>query len=923
MHLQAKRICMLFSTTFGSGIMLAVPLLTEVERGVEAWELVQHLQAPAGLLAAAGLLLAGLLAGWLLRTFRRPSKARQEQQLFSVVDKLPWALVMLEDARIVYANPPARQMLGVVSGSTVLGQPFLDLIVPEDRAGVAAWLHASGGQAAPTGLNTRVLGFSGEPRHVRVAGAWVVYGARSMFEIQLYDREAEHSAQAEAEHLASFLRFAPEPVVEVQPDGTVAFLNEAARQAMPDLKAAGGDHAFLACLQTLREELAGGASVAYATCRLGNRIYEQTAHLGPDGASVRLYGRDVTHREEARQALRESKDRFDLLFRISPVGLSITRVQDGCFLEVNTSFARLLGYTSPDELVGRTTVEAGLWMDESRRDGTMSLLEKEKQLDPRVISVRTRSGRVRRVLVAAELVAFEGEPCVVGMMLDVEEREQLRAEVEAERDFARSVIDTVGQGLVISDADFRIRYVNPALLRMTGFSESAALGMDPVQFLHPDDRAQILIDREGRRASGDGSERYEARVQRNDGTYFDALVVIVPRQVSGAYDGTTTVVVDVSEQKEAAREIERLRQFYEHILHDLPLDVAVMDAEGRYLFLNRHAVRDAETRALLIGKRQEAYARLRGRDPAPFLERQAWIRRVIEGKEPDEYEEILDSPKGACHMLRVARPVLDEEGKVAYVVSYSLDITDRKRYEAELIRARDEAEMLSALKSTFIANMSHEVRTPLTAVIGFAEVLQDEIESPQLRELATLIQESGARLLETLNSVLDLARMEAGAVHLDLKATNLVPLMRTTVNLFRPLAEAKGIALESDLPVEPLHAHLDGPAFNRIAGNLLSNAIKFTEAGQVRVEMQKVGDQVEIRVVDTGIGIDPAFLGQVFDEFRQESGGLSRSHTGSGLGLAIVKRLVEMMHGTIHIESAKGGGTTVTVLLPATPGGAA
>lgn len=877
------------------------------------------LRAPLVLLATAAVALAASIATALLLRWLRPraeadALALQERQLFGVIAGLPWAVVMFEQGRIVYANPAAVAFLGHASPEPLLGQRLRDLVPPTEADAAAVWFDAARREAV-SGFNAHSVTATGALRPTRLAGAWVVYGERRMFEIQFTDRADEQRALDEANHLATFPRLNPQPVVELSADGTVVYANPAAQAAMPDLAAWGAAHPFFAHHETFQTLLAAGAPHASAMCRVGDTIYEQQAVRAPEGETIRLYGHDVTHREQAREALRASEERFNLLFRLSPVGKSVTRLSDGRLLEANERFANLLGYDTVEEVVGRTVVEIGMWDSESVRARIAALLERSGRVLPRVITVRTRTGAVRRALAAAERIEFNGEPCILGLLLDVEERERLRAEVRAERDFARSILDTAGQGLLICDADNHVQYVNPALLKMTGYAQEEAFALDPLALLHPADQEEVLQRSCAASATGEGY-RCEARVLRRDGSYLDALVAAVPRLVDGERVGTIFVVVDITEQRQAAQQLEGLRRFYEHILHGLPLDVIVMDPEGRYLFLNEHAVRDPEVRQRLIGARDPDYAHLRGRDAEAHSRRQTWMEEVIRTREMSELEETIDTPEGPRYLLRVARPVLDATGEVAYVVGYSLDLTARKRFEAQLVRARDEAEELSALKSTFIANMSHEVRTPLTAVIGFAEVLQDEIDEPQLQELAALIHQSGTRLLETLNSVLDLARMQAGALHLRLLPTDLGPLTSTTVNLFRAMAKQKGLALEADLPAGPIEARVDAPAFNRVMNNLLSNAIKFTDAGTVRVRLSREAGRAVVRVIDTGVGMDEAFLAEAFEAFRQESIGLARSHPGSGLGLAIVKRLVEMMAGEISIESAKGEGTTVCVSFP-------
>jgi signal transduction histidine kinase len=244
------------------------------------------------------------------------------------------------------------------------------------------------------------------------------------------------------------------------------------------------------------------------------------------------------------------------------------------------------------------------------------------------------------------------------------------------------------------------------------------------------------------------------------------------------------------------------------------------------------------------------------------------------------------------------------------------DVTERRRREEQLQEARDEAQQMNRLKSAFLANMSHEIRTPLTAIIGFAELLGDEDRTNE-EEISELIVDSSQRLLRTLNSVLDLSRLESGSMHLSPDRFDFVELVRDAARLFQREAQKQSVALDVTLPDAPCAVWLDPSAVDRILSNLIGNAIKFTsDGGSVDVGLTCESDHIQLSVSDTGIGIDADFLPRVFEAFHQESTGTARSHEGTGLGLAITRRLTELMNGTIAVESTKQVGTTFIVTLP-------
>jgi len=253
---------------------------------------------------------------------------------------------------------------------------------------------------------------------------------------------------------------------------------------------------------------------------------------------------------------------------------------------------------------------------------------------------------------------------------------------------------------------------------------------------------------------------------------------------------------------------------------------------------------------------------------------------------------------------------------VGGLVLNARDVTERKRAEAVLVRAKEQAEEVARLKSAFLANMSHEIRTPLTGILGFAGILAEEVRDPQQQEFVGLIEKSGHRLMETLNSVLDLARIEAGRMELTLEPRSLAAAAEECVRLMQPLAQDRGLTLEVHVRDPNADAHVDASALHRVLTNLVGNAIKFTERGRVTIEVGADGAEAVLRVRDTGVGISGEFLSRLFNEFEQESTGIGRSHEGSGLGLTITRELVERMGGTIAVESVKGEGSVFTVTFP-------
>ncbi|MEM8598660.1 MAG: HAMP domain-containing sensor histidine kinase [Bacteroidota bacterium] len=234
---------------------------------------------------------------------------------------------------------------------------------------------------------------------------------------------------------------------------------------------------------------------------------------------------------------------------------------------------------------------------------------------------------------------------------------------------------------------------------------------------------------------------------------------------------------------------------------------------------------------------------------------------------------------------------------------------------AELRARIKEVEEALKAKDAMLSVVSHELRTPLTVILGYAEIIEEEADG-MAHESAVAIRDEGRRLLETVNALLDLARLEVGEVSLTLRPLPVAETVFDVANSLRSLVERKGLRLVLANRAPMMMARLDVTALRRVLTNLIGNAVKFTDQGLITVAIEHDLRQVIVRVADTGRGISPEFLPRLFEAFTQEDDYLDRDQEGTGLGLAIVKRLVRLMHGAIRVESEVGSGTTFILHFP-------
>ncbi len=345
--------------------------------------------------------------------------------------------------------------------------------------------------------------------------------------------------------------------------------------------------------------------------------------------------------------------------------------------------------------------------------------------------------------------------------------------------------------------------------------------------------------------------------------------------------------------------------------------ITILDGDGKFVYV-------APSVQKTLGYHEDE---LRGKSAFDFIhnddmaEARSTFRKMLEQSDEEMVLEcrFLQRNGKWIHLESIGTNLMVEPS-IAGVVINSRDISDRKQFQEELIRAKETAEAMSRVKTALLANMSHEMRTPLTGILGFSNILESELPEGEFRDMASRISASGQRLMETIESVLDLVKLEADKVRVQPERTNIIDEVRRNVNLHARLARHKELGLEVKSDMEELYVDVDRQLFGRILYNLLSNAIKYTDAGYVEVivatELDLLDEWIIVHVKDTGIGISTEFLPRVFDEFQQESSGYSRKYEGTGLGLTISRKLAKIIGGSISVHSRKGEGSTFTVRIP-------
>ncbi len=319
-----------------------------------------------------------------------------------------------------------------------------------------------------------------------------------------------------------------------------------------------------------------------------------------------------------------------------------------------------------------------------------------------------------------------------------------------------------------------------------------------------------------------------------------------------------------------------------------------------------------------------ALEEVRGRKPGSFLQGPEtdaatvqFIHQALARGEGFSVELVNYAKSGRQYWLAIeVQPIRDDQGRITNFMAIETDITERKRTASELLQAKEAAEAANRAKSDFLAVMSHEIRTPLNAMLGMTNLLLQSPLDPKQREFAETSARSGEALLELINDILDFSKIESGEqMQLEEEDFSLRELMHGVVQLFRPRAEARGVAIASEIPQAlPDRLRCDDGRLCQVLVNLVGNAIKFTDRGRVAVRVRCVEQtpqfaQVRFEVEDTGIGVRPEDQARLFQPFTQADTSSSRRRGGTGLGLAISKRIIELMGGRIGVESELGRGS--------------
>jgi PAS domain S-box-containing protein len=638
----------------------------------------------------------------------------------------------------------------------------------------------------------------------------------------------------------------------------------------------------------------------------------------------------VPQHKHIQDELRLSQEKFAKAFQASPYGITISTRDQGLIFEANDAYCRIVGY-SLEELVGHSAVELGI-ITAASRTAMLAAVAADGCVHEAENRVFTKGGDTRVVSVSLDPIDVDGIPCFLGIMIDITERRRLEDALRASEEKLSKVFHANPAAIVLSTRDTGVVLdANDAYLQLLQFEREEVIGRSSVDLGIFAASLRAAIHAEF--MAGGSIRNREVRITAKNGQAVDVILSVESLEVAGMPCILTTLI-DNRERKLAEQALRESEERFRLVAEIAPVILLVSRlSDGAILYTNPYGPQR-------LGLREEEVL---GKDAASFHVypdiRARVVEEVLVKGQVRDIEVAIAAPGGEPVWGVFSLTKGHYRGEPVLIGTFA-DITERKLAEqalrdlnceldqrvadrtAALSAAVAELERANAGKDAFIAAASHELRTPLTGILGMAETLASQTRGPLNEHQARFvraIQENGDRLLAMVNGVLNytIAMSTGSPEHLDL--CSMAELAASSARQARVKADKKQQMIHVEVQPPGLIIRSDSDAILQILNALLDNAVKFTPPqGSLGVKIY-AGDGdgfVRIEVWDTGIGISAEQMPYLFQPFTQIDQRLAREFDGIGLGLALARRKVELLHGTIAVESTPGSGSRFVVTLP-------
>ncbi len=622
---------------------------------------------------------------------------------------------------------------------------------------------------------------------------------------------------------------------------------------------------------------------------------------------------DITEREKAETALRDSEDKFSKAFSASSNAICITSLRDNRFLEINESFTRFTGYTR-EEAVGRTGDDLKLWMKPEELKRWLDTLRRDGRVFNQEFSSRMKSGEIRIGLASADIVKIGEEPCRITVIADITERKKTEEALMTSEENFRHSLDDSPLGIRILNSDEETLYANQAMLDIFGYASIKEFQSIPAkERFTPEIYEEYQKRKESRKRGEFQPHRVEISIVRKDGE-IRHLETIRKEVVWNGEKQYQLINQDITERKQAEQALRRSEENLHHSIDDSPLGIRIVDDDGKTIYANRAILTIYGYESL---EELEATPTKKRYTPESYAEHRERVRKRQRGEYvSSRYEISIVRRDGQIRNLDVLRDEVLWDGRIQHQVIYQ-DITERKQAEKERLKMEEYKEM-DRLKTNLLSTVSHELRTPLAVIKGYATLLlqyDKKLKTEQKNESLESIDHATDRLTELIDHLLDMSRLDAGLLRLNMEPINPLDI------IFSAIAEAQLRApkyhIKADISGKLPEITADSKRFRQVLDNLLDNAIKYSAEGtEIFIRAEAKPEELQISVSDQGIGIPKGEYNKVFDRMYRIEQRLKNDPGGLGLGLSLCKALVEAHGGRIWVESKVGKGSIFYFTLP-------
>jgi PAS domain S-box-containing protein len=623
--------------------------------------------------------------------------------------------------------------------------------------------------------------------------------------------------------------------------------------------------------------------------------------------------RDITERKITEVALRESEEKYRVLFEGSPQGILAADIETHQFLFSNPAICQLFGYTNEEfqrlsitDLHPKDSLNSVIFDFESQGRG-------EKPISFALPCLR-KDGTVFYADISGTSTIINERKCTVGFFSEATERKLAEESLRLSEEKYRSLFENVQDIFYQIDLSGIIQDISPSIKHFSEFNRDEIIGNNVFNlYYNPDDRNLLLNALMENGEVRDFELLFKTKSGEKKVGSINASLMFDANGKPDHIDGSLRDITDRKQAEDALKESEDLF----HSLYDnVVIGIYRTTTEGHILKANPAAVKilgyDSFEQLSQRNLNKEGYEPNYPRKK--FLETMESEGRVL------DIESAWNKNDGSIIFLREsAVAVKDETGNIKFIDGTFYDITQRKLEREELKIAKEHAEESDRLKSAFLSNMSHEIRTPMNGILGFSQLLKEpDLTAEEQKEFISIIEKSGARLLNIIHDIVNISKIESGQMDVSISATNINQQIEYIHTFFTPEVENKRLQLLIDnaLPSAESIIKTDREKLYAILTNLVNNAIKFTQNGSIKFGYEKKGKYLEFFVKDTGEGISDEHKEIIFERFRQGGDLTSRFNEGTGLGLSISKAYVEILGGKIWVESELGKGSIFYFTLP-------